>query len=53
MHAGTASDGVAARIPAGESWCVASAYTRGQSAGGLLLIDWQVYGVDDPNITRR
>jgi VCBS repeat-containing protein len=42
-----------ATLPAGETWCVASAYTRGQSAGGLLLIDWQVYGIADPNITRR
>lgn len=40
-----------ATVPPGETWCIASADTRGDSEGGLTTT-WQVYGVDDPRFTR-
>lgn len=40
-----------ATIPAGETWCIASADTRPVSGGNLATI-WQVYGQDDPKFTR-
>ena len=40
-----------ATLPAGETWCIASADTRGDSSGGLVTT-WQVYGFDDPRFTR-
>ncbi len=43
-----ASDRVtSATIPAGETWCIASADTRGSSSGALVTT-WQVFGHDDP-----
>jgi VCBS repeat-containing protein len=44
-------DVTGATLPAGESWCVASGYTRGD-VNGDLVTTWQVYGVDDPRFTR-
>lgn len=41
---------IGATLPDGESWCVASADTRGGPGG--LVITWQVYGFDDPRFTR-
>ncbi len=41
----------AAELPAGETWCIASAYTQGDEEGNLLTY-WQVYGLDDPRMTR-
>jgi len=40
-----------ATLPAGETWCVASAHTRA-GASGDLITEWQVYGEDDPKFTR-
>lgn len=40
-----------ATLPAGETWCIASAQTRGTAVGDLLTV-WQVYGEDDPRFTR-
>ena len=40
---------ISATLPAGESWCVASAYTKANSEGDLVTA-YQVYGVDDPKI---
>jgi hypothetical protein len=36
----------AATLPGGETWCIASALTRG--VGSELVTTWQVYGEDDP-----
>ncbi len=44
-------DVTSATLPAGETWCVASAYTRGDAAGDLVTV-WQVYGIDDPRFIR-
>jgi VCBS repeat-containing protein len=41
-----------ATLPAGETWCIASADTRGDVNGDLNTV-WQVYGRDDPNFIRR
>lgn len=40
-----------ATLPAGQSWCVASGYTRSDVNGDLITV-WQVYGEDDPKFTR-
>ncbi|MBK5287723.1 MAG: tandem-95 repeat protein [Acidimicrobiia bacterium] len=37
----------AATLPAGQTWCIASADTRGNSSGALVTT-WQVFGHDDP-----
>jgi hypothetical protein len=37
----------AATIPAGETWCIASADTRA-NASGVPITTWQVFGHDDP-----
>lgn len=43
---------ISATLPPGiDTWCVASADTRGNSAGDLVTT-WQVYGEDDPKFTR-
>ncbi len=42
----TNGDILSADIPAGHTWCIASAYTRG--VGTELVTTWQVYGEDDP-----
>lgn len=44
-------DVVSATLPAGETWCVAKADTRGNGDGDLVTT-WQVYGLDDPKFTR-
>jgi hypothetical protein len=41
---------ITATLPAGESWCVASADTRG--TGPDVETVWQVFGIDDPNFSR-
>jgi hypothetical protein len=40
-----------ATIPDGDSWCIASAFTRGE--GTVLVTTWQVFGRDDPIIKAR
>ena len=41
-----------ATIPAGETWCIASADTRGNAQGDLVTT-YQVFGHDDPVFARR
>ncbi len=38
-----------ATIPAGETWCIASASTLG-GASGSTSTNWQIYGFDDPRL---
>ena len=49
----TFDDGVvtSATVPAGETWCIASADTYVNSDDDLVTT-WQVYGVEDPKFTR-
>lgn len=42
----------AANIPAGQTWCIASADTRGDAGGGLVTT-YQVFGHDDPRFALR
>ena len=39
--------GQAADVPAGDSWCIASESTIGQSTDSVVTT-WQVFGQDDP-----
>ncbi|MGZ6907102.1 MAG: cadherin-like domain-containing protein [Acidimicrobiia bacterium] len=41
-----------ATIPAGETWCIANADTRGAPSGGLVTT-YQVFGHDDPKFALR
>ena len=41
-----------ATIPAGESWCIASAASE-PDAAGVVTTTWQTYGLDDPVSRRR
>jgi len=43
---------IAAVIPAGETWCIASADTRGDAHGDLVTT-YQVFGHDDPKFALR
>ena len=40
-----------ATLPTGERWCIASAQTWGDANGDLIAY-FQVYGVDDPRMSR-
>jgi VCBS repeat-containing protein len=41
-----------ATIPAGQTWCIASADTRGNASGNLVTT-YQVFGHDDPRFSTR
>ena len=41
-----------ATIPAGETWCIASAATE-RDAGGVPVTTFQVFGHDDPRFVSR
>ena len=41
-----------ATLPAGESWCIASAASV-PDANGIVTTTWQTYGIDDPTARRR
>ena len=43
-----------ATLPVGESWCVASGYTKGGGtpANPQVITVWQVFGQDDPKFLR-
>ena len=43
---------IAAVLPAGETWCIASADTRGDAHGDLVT-RYQAFGHDDPKFSLR